>query len=118
MAVNLNTLIKEYEGYINDDNQALNGLILFNDSSRVSAESKAETQDDMAALNDRIRINTALLEAAKEALGRKSYEPPVLTAKQTVIDELKVLLGHATLATGLLKPPVELPIDASAETDA
>lgn len=115
---NLDLLIADCLDAIEDTEQALNGFILFNDSSKVSADSKAEAQEDIAALQKRLQVLTNLRDAAKAALADAVFNPPVLTAKQSVIDELKALLGNGVIATGLLQPPVVLPVEVGDEQTA
>jgi hypothetical protein len=115
---NLDALVAECDDTAEDIAQYLSGFKLVADASRISSELRAEALENVQGLTNRADKLAALKNAALEALAAKSFEPPLLTASEAVIAELKKLLGELQLAANLLVPPVELPIDASAEQDA
>ena len=115
---NLDALVAECDDTRKVISQYLSGFTLAYDASRVSPELRAEALENVQTLTDRANKLVALKNAALEAIAANCFEPPLLTASEAVIAELNRLLAELKLAANLLVPPVELPIDASAEQDA
>jgi hypothetical protein len=115
---NLDLLVGECDDTADDLAQYLCGFMLVSDSTRVSPELKAEALENVQVLTERAYKLAILKNAALDAIAAKCFEPPLFTASEAVIAEHKTILAELQLAANLLVPPIELPIDASAEQDA